>query len=193
MSTSDKVPELKVTKTKDTDTSLIELPTQTKILDPEDEPFKPTHRQRKIKTVYYTKVRHLKLNPEDVTVDHVYKYTGEDKIYSWWKVVDFKNWFRDSDEYHNKVNYLLALQLDNLEEVIVDYKDVYDMRHKLMAGKQLMEFKKAMDEAESKSKELSDEDKREIARRIFEERLKSGTSEGQDKIAPKKTKVDLPI
>jgi len=184
-------PKLKVTKTRESDTGLIVLPTETKVLEVHDAPFRPTPKQRKIKTLLYAKIKHLELQPKDITVDLVYKYIGLDVIYDWWKVPEFKEWLRDTDEYSNKINYLLALQLDNLEEVIVDHQAVYDMRYKLLAGKQLMEFKKAMDEAAAKDKDMSEEDIRQVAQRIFESRLKS--KEANDKLLPKKTKVDLPV
>jgi hypothetical protein len=111
----------------------------------EDVVFRPTREQRKAKAMFYAtaKARRVDLKP-GITMDLAQELLPTSRyIKTWWHNDLFVEWFTNSTSYQQRIDYLIDLQLDNLEDVVVNREGIYTARDQVAAGKQLAEYKKA--------------------------------------------------
>jgi hypothetical protein len=149
--------------------------------------FTPSKEMRQVKAKFYSKIAGTNIDYSKLTIEEVSKHISHKGLSNWWTNSEFVSWFKNSVEYSQRINYLLARQLDNLEQIIEDDAEIYSVKDKISAGKQLMEFRQELIvEQEPKDKALSEDDKKQLveaaAARLLEKRKEL-------KLAPK---VDLP-
>ena len=114
-------------------------------MDPEDVAFIPTREQRKLKAMCYALAKSKRV---DVTKG-IELETAMDLVPScrvlrtWWHNDLFVEWFQNANTYQQRIDYLIDLQLDNLEDIITNRDGQFSTRDQVAAGKQLAEYKKA--------------------------------------------------
>lgn len=152
-------------------------------IPPDEVTFVPTRDQRKAKAMTYAMAKSRKVQVASLEDAEALNPLCTN-LRVWWHNDLFVAWFLNSNTYMQRIDYLIDLQLDNLEEIITNRDGTYSARDQVVAGRQLSEYKKA----------LVDEDKAEKSE-IGMDRIKAiaaamllAKSE-----APKKLrKVDLP-
>jgi ABC-type branched-subunit amino acid transport system ATPase component len=70
------------------------------------------------------------------------RFGASGAISRWWSLPGFKEWFRNADEFRQRLEYLANLSLDALEYVLVDPKA--QSSAKVNAAKLLMEVARKM-------------------------------------------------
>ena len=107
-------------------------------------------------------------------------------------------WFTNSNTYQTRIDYLIDLQLDNLEDVIINREGVHTTRDQVAAGRQLAEYKKAfIDEDKAERPDMGTDMVRAIAARLMaSKRLQSAptdTGDTHDAELVSDKRVDLPL
>jgi hypothetical protein len=149
-------------------------------------PFKPSNEQIKLKAQFFSMMKNQQVDVETITADIVMDTTGNRHTYQWFRNEEFVKWFKDAEEYHAKVNYLLALHLNNLEEILLNREGLYPPKDLLAAGKQVTELDVIFKKEGKAEGDLSADAIRELAAKMFESKKLKPEPE-----APKK--VELPI
>ena len=111
----------------------------------DDVAFSPTREQRKIRAVFYAAAKSKQVDLKaGITFDLVNELVpGCRQLRAWWHNDLFTEWFLNTNTYQTRIDYLIDLQLDNLEEVITNREGLYTTRDQVAAGRQLAEYKKA--------------------------------------------------
>jgi hypothetical protein len=149
-------------------------------------PFKPSTEQMKLKAQFFSMMRNQNLSPDDITADKVNDVTGNRFTYNWFRNSEFVTWFKDAEENHAKVNYLLSLHLSNLEEILLNRDGIYQPKDLLAAGKQITDLDVLFRKEGKEDPSLSVDAVKELAAKMFEaKKLK--------KPEPEPRKVELPV
>lgn len=82
--------------------------------------FLPTPGQRKIKAKYWSRRAQSQLTNAHPDLPHILTLVKDKRIPTWWQEPGFKEWFRNEEEFKERVQYLADLALDTLEEVMVN-------------------------------------------------------------------------
>jgi len=165
---------------------------------PDDEVvFRPTPEQRKCKAKFYAVAKAKKLNMDNVDVDIVDQNApGFRPLRNWWHNSLFVEWFTNTSSHQSRIDYLINLQLDNLEEVIINNEGLYTPRDQVAAGRQLAEYKKAfIDEEKAERPNETVDMVRQIALKMLEtKKLAAARKVDESEIieAEFDRKVDLP-
>jgi len=107
----------------------------------EDIAFVPTRDQRKAKAMAYAMAKSKGLTIRELS-DAESLIPSCRPLRAWWHNDLFVEWFLNTNTYMQRIDYLIDLQLDNLEEIITNVDGTYSARDKVVAGKQLAEYKK---------------------------------------------------
>lgn len=96
----------------------LELNKLTEILD--DITFRPSDEQKRVKAKYWT--RHVKLSLGDAppTLQQVSSIVKDKRIAGWWDEPNFKEWFRNEEEFRERVEYVANLALDVAEQILLN-------------------------------------------------------------------------
>ncbi len=149
--------------------------------------FKPSRDMQKLKAAFYSLSKNKMIDPESITADVVNKATGSNLVFNWWRNESFVAWFKNADDIVAKINYLLAVHLSNLEEIMINADGLYSAKDLLAAGKQISELSADFQKMEQNAPAtMSPEQVKELALKMMEaKKLKA-------KPEPKQTKVELP-
>ena len=82
--------------------------------------FSPTPSQRRAKARYYTRSDGLLGNPANSSAQIVANVCQDPAIIKWWAVPGFREWFFNSEETKERLEYLFMLALDTAEAVLLD-------------------------------------------------------------------------
>ena len=172
--------------------------------DPEDVTFRPSREQRKARALFYAtaKSKHIDVS-QGVTVDLATDVIPSYKLLpQWWHNDLFVEWFTNSNTYQTRIDYLIDLQLDNLEDVIVNREGVHTTRDQVAAGRQLAEYKKAfIDEDKAERPDMGTDMVRAIAARLMASKrlpqvcvaAPTDTGDTHDAELVSDKRVDLPL
>ena len=176
----------KVTKT---DNEIREIPTV--VEETALDIFRPSKLMKQLKAEFYSQSRGRDL-PAILDIEDVLKVIPDRRVRNWWENPSFCSWFMNGSEHVQKVDYLLARQLDNLEEIIEGDSELYSVKDKLAAGKQIMEYMKEFANNKDKSngeRELTAGDKMELAKAMMKQMKEDKEKADIDDIIPS---VSLP-
>jgi hypothetical protein len=113
--------------------------------EPTEVTFRPSREQRKLKAMFGAVAKSKKLDIKSgVTLELVLQLVpGCRTLRNWWHNELFVEWFTNASSYQQRIDYLIDLQLDNLEDVITNREGIFTARDQVAAGRQLAEYKKA--------------------------------------------------
>ena len=117
----------------------------------EDIAFVPTREQRKAKAMAYAMSKSKGVTIKSLE-DAEALIPSCRPLRAWGHNDLFVEWFLNSNTYMQRIDYLIDLQLDNLEEIITNRDGTYSAREQVVAGKQLAEYKKAFVDEDKASK-----------------------------------------
>ncbi len=109
--------------------------------------FKPTVKQRKLKSAFHNACKRRPTDPNEITVEFVRKYIISRDLENWWGLPGFIGWFRREEIISDRLAHLYQLRIDAIEEVLSDESNVYTARDKISAGEQLDKIAKTMVDA----------------------------------------------
>lgn len=133
----------------------------------------PTPEQRKAKSAFWTRFHENPLcEPADISLSLALQLAGDGRLSRWWSDPGFSEWFRNADEFRQRLEYLANLSLDTLEYVLVDPKA--QSSAKVNAAKLLMEAARKMPSKGAVEKYL-DEKIAEMDRKQLEEYISKKT------------------
>lgn len=166
-------------------------------VEPDEVVFKPTREMRKARALFYAVAKSRKTDLRNLTFDAVAALIPSVKLLrQWWHNELFVEWFVNARSYQERIDYLIDLQLDNLEDVITNREGMFSAADQVRAGRQLAEYKKAfIDEAKSESKTTNDGDlvKALAARMLAAKQLAaSGGKSEADPDENRPNRVELP-
>ena len=84
-----------------------------------DKPFTATNEQKKAKSQFWTTFQSGGIIPPvspDLTI--AAQYAGDSRIRTWWSTEGFSQWFWNSNEFEERLDYLAQIALDQLEVMI---------------------------------------------------------------------------
>lgn len=83
--------------------------------------YRPSELQRKAKIRFWAKMDSNPLQDRDsVTLEAVKRMTGSGTIEKWWKEPGFKDWFLNSEEHKQRLEYLYDLALGAAEDILLN-------------------------------------------------------------------------
>lgn len=141
--------------------------------------YLPTPEQRKSKSAFWVRFNENPIcEPAEISLSIALRFAGDSRLSRWWSQEGFKEWFRNQEEFRQRLEYLVNLSLDSLENVLIDPKA--QSSAKVNAAKLLMEVARKMPPRGAVEKYL-DEKIAEMDRKQLEEYI------------AKKTKVLRPV
>jgi len=82
--------------------------------------FLPSPDQRKAKAAFYVKAANAPVEPSQITLAQAIQFTNDSRLEFWWRSTGFRDWFTNSDELDQRLDYLIQLGLDAVEELFLD-------------------------------------------------------------------------
>lgn len=105
--------------------------------------YLPTPEQRKAKSAFWARFNENPMcEPEDISLSIATRFAGDGRLSRWWSQDGFKEWFRNRDEFRQRLEYLVNLSLDRLESILADPKS--NPSAQVNASKLLMEAARKM-------------------------------------------------
>ena len=105
--------------------------------------YLPSPEQRRAKSSFWTRFSDNPLcDPSDISLSVIDRVLGDSRLGRWWKVPGFPDWFRNQEEFRERVEGLIHVALDTLEQVMFDPKA--QASAKVNAAKLLMEVGRKM-------------------------------------------------
>lgn len=105
--------------------------------------FLPSPEQRKAKSAFWARFQENPLcEPSEISLAVATRFCGDGRLSRWWGQEGFRDWFRNSDEFRQRLEYLVNLSLDSIEYVLTDPKA--QSSAKVNAAKLLMEVARKM-------------------------------------------------
>lgn len=100
--------------------------------------YHPESSQRRAKSAFWARFSEAPLcEPEDISLAIALKFSGDNRVSRWWAQDGFKEWFKNRDEFRQRMEYLAQLALDCLEGILVD--DGAQTSARVNAAKLIME------------------------------------------------------
>jgi hypothetical protein len=82
--------------------------------------FAPTDDQRQVKAAFWAKVQDKPhVNVEELTLTAALYEVPDSRLREWWHLDGFKDWFTNKDEVRQRMEYLIALGLDAVEDILL--------------------------------------------------------------------------
>ena len=114
------------------------------VVEPDEVVFKPTREMRKARALFFAVAKSGKINTKQLTYDIIAAAIPSVRsLRQWWHNELFVEWFINARSYTERIDYLIDLQLDNLEDIITNREGEFTARDQVTAGRQLAEYKKA--------------------------------------------------
>lgn len=105
--------------------------------------YLPTPEQRKSKAAFWARFSENPIcEPEEITAALAVGLIRDGRVSRWWSQDGFAAWFRNRDEFRQRMEYLSQLALDSLEHVLADPKA--QPGAKVNAAKLIMEVSRKM-------------------------------------------------
>lgn len=82
---------------------------------------KPTSDQRQVKERFWAPFMRGDIQvPQKVDLATALRYGSDRRISQWWDIPGFQDWFLNSEEFKDRVEFIAHLALDGIEEVLRD-------------------------------------------------------------------------
>lgn len=133
--------------------------------------YLPTPEQRKAKAAFWARFSDNPLcEPEDISLPLAIQLTGDGRLTRWWGADGFSPWFRNRDEFRQRMEYLSHLALDQLESVLAaDIGEKGMAAAKISAAKLIMEVTRRMPSKGGDTAKFLDEKVSQMGPRELEE------------------------
>jgi hypothetical protein len=133
----------------------------------------PSPEQRKTKAAFWAKYNDNPIvEPQDITLPIILQFVSDERVTKWWPQSGFKEWFRNKDEFRQRIEYLVHQALDSIEYVLSDPKA--QASAKVNAAKLLMEVARKMP-PKNVAEQYLDEKIASMSRKELEEYVRSKT------------------
>lgn len=133
--------------------------------------YLPSPEQRKSKSSFWVRFNDNPIcEPQDISLQLALQFVDDSRLSKWWSQDGFKEWFRNRDEFRQRIEYLAHLSLDTLESVLID--PMSQSSAKVNAAKLLMEVARKMPPKQAVEQYL-DQKIAEMDRKQLEEFVKS--------------------
>jgi len=85
--------------------------------------FSPSTEQQKVKAAFYADFNDAPIcDTSDITASIAIQVTGDHRLRGWWSLPGFQEWFRNSNEFRQRIEFLAQRSLDELEEIMSNQK-----------------------------------------------------------------------
>lgn len=82
--------------------------------------YLPTHEQRKVKSAFWVRFNENPLcEPQDISLSVIDRIVHDTRTSKWWAQAGFKEWFRNQEEFRERVESMAHLALDTLMVILV--------------------------------------------------------------------------
>lgn len=82
--------------------------------------YLPNYEQRKVKSAFWTRFSENPIcEPRDITVSVVSRFVNDSRMEGWWSTPGFKEWFRNQEEFRERVESMAHLALDTLMSILI--------------------------------------------------------------------------
>ena len=127
--------------------------------------YLPSIDQKKAKSAFWSRFQDNPLcDPSQVSLAIALQFVNESRLERWWKIVGFREWFCNQNEFRDRMEYLSNKILDSLEYILDDPKA--NANAKVSAAKLIMEAAKKMPTKNTKEafldEKVSQMDKKEL-------------------------------
>jgi hypothetical protein len=110
--------------------------------------YEPTQDQRRVRGSFWSRVESQEILISGmVSLDQARSLVREPRLPTWWKKSGFPEWFSNSNEFRDRLEYLSHRVLDSLEEVLDDR--AANASAKVAAAKLLLEAARKMPSKQS--------------------------------------------
>lgn len=151
--------------------------------------YLPTPEQRKAKSAFYARFNDNPIcDPEDISLSIAQQFCPDYRLPKWWKLEGFPAWFRNKDEFRQRMEYLAQLALDSLESILADPKAQGSA--KVNAAKLIMEVARKMPQ-KSLQEQFLDEKVSQMTKPQLEQYIKKNLRL-LGEVAPDTTTTDKP-
>lgn len=133
--------------------------------------YLPTPEQRKAKSAFWLRFNDNPIcDPQDISLAIVMRLVGDERLTRWWPVSGFKEWFRNREEFRERMEYLSQLAMDQLEEILAAPMAIKGVANaKISAAKLIMEVARKMPPKTATAGEFLDAKVADMNKRQLEE------------------------
>lgn len=132
--------------------------------------YLPSPEQRRAKSAFWARFSDNPIcEPEDISLAVALRFSPDNRLSRWWIQPGFKEWFRNRDEFRQRMEYLANLALDSLEGILADPKA--QGTAKVNAAKLIMEVARKTPN-KSQAEQFLDEKVSQMSRPQLEEYIK---------------------
>lgn len=129
--------------------------------------YLPTPEQRKAKSAFWARFNENPIcDPSQISLSIALRFAGDNRISRWWPQTGFREWFQNSDEFRQRLEYLANLALDSIEHILADPRA--QASAKVTAAKLVMEVARKMP-PKHQAEKYADEKIGEMDRKQLEE------------------------
>ncbi len=82
--------------------------------------YLPTPAQRRIKAKYWKRAAEATFTDQGPTLPEILRVVKDKRIPIWWQEEGFKAWFRNEEEFKERMEYIANLALDTVEEILTN-------------------------------------------------------------------------
>lgn len=83
--------------------------------------YRPTEEQQEVKAAFWANQhRDDTIILSDITLARAYQVTGDSRLAKWWSEPGFKGWFSNKDEFKQKIEHLLNVGLQAMNDLLRD-------------------------------------------------------------------------
>lgn len=84
--------------------------------------FRPSEEQVEVKSAFWASqfVKDEGIGPGNVNLAVVYQVTGDSRLEGWWKDQSFRGWFKNKEEFKQRIEAMLFVGLESINEILRD-------------------------------------------------------------------------
>lgn len=119
--------------------------------------YLPTHEQRKLKSAFWVRFNENPLcEPQDISLSVIDRIVHDNRTAKWWSQAGFKEWFRNQEEFRERVESMAHLALDTLMTILVT-DDPKTSSARVNAAKLLLEVARKLPSRTQPQEKFSDD------------------------------------
>ena len=104
----------------------------------------PNNEQRRTKSAFWSRFMDNPIcDPSQITLAIALKFVSHSALERWWKQPGFQDWFKNKEEFRERIEHLVHLGMDALEQILMS-DDPKSASAKVNAVKLLMEIGRKM-------------------------------------------------
>lgn len=139
----------------------------------DDITFLPSPEQRKAKAAFWAAYTdNPVLDLETISSEEARRYAADTRVYKWWPIPGFRDWFLNKDEFRQRLEYLANIALDAAEEILLNPTAHPSARTNM--AKLVIEAAGRMPNKFAKEPKFADEIISRMTRRELEEYIRRG-------------------